>query len=256
MADRGAKPPYTMISITVSQGCELTRWLLERAGMPFREEIHAPLLHVLATLRVHGGVEAPVLVTPDGVCTTLIGIMQFIDARAPPGRKVFGERESERLANEAFLQALMPFVGPPLRRYVYHLVLPLKRVMYPLASYGAPAWQRAFIYWLYPLWRVLISRALGDKPADLEQAPKVIEQGLTLIDAEIARRGTPFLSGDAPGALDVVVSALVSPVLFPPQYGGKLPGLEDVPQDLRDFILRARDRPAGRLGLATYARAR
>lgn len=256
MADKGGAPPYRMISIIVSQGCELARWLLQWTGLPFEEELHAPLLHVLATLRVGGGVEAPVMVTSDGVWTTLMGIMQPIDVRAPAGRKIFGEHEAERLANEAFLQQVMPILGDPLRRYVYHKVLPDKRVMYPLASYGAPAWERAFVYWLYPLWRWLLGRALGDTPAQLAEAPKLIEQGLDLVDAEIARRGTPFLSGDAPGGVDRVISAVMSPILFPPEYGGKLPSLEDVPQTLRDFILRARERPAGRLGMATYALVR
>lgn len=245
-----------MVSIVVSQGCELARWLLQRAGIPFREEIHAPLLHVLATLRVRGGVEAPVVVTPDGVWTTLMGIMQPIDARSPPGRRVFGELLEERLANEDFIQSLSPYFGHPLRRYVYHLVLRDKRIMYPLASAGAPAWERAVVYWLYPLWRRLLSRALGDAPADLAQAPKQIEEGLSLVEAELARRGTPFLCGEAPGGCDIVVAAMMAPVLFPPQYGGQLPRLEDVAPELRDFVLRARARPAGRLGLETYARAR
>jgi glutathione S-transferase len=245
-----------VISIVVSQGCELTRWLLQWTALPFEEQFHAPLLHILATLRVGGGVEAPVVVTPDGVWTTLMGIMQPIDARAPPGRKIFGETEADRLANQAFLQQVMPILGNPLRRHVYHQVLPDKRVMYPLASYGAPAWERGFVYGLYPLWRWLLSRALGDTPEQLQQAPQMIEQGLALVDAEIARRGTPFLSGASPGGVDRAISALMSPILFPPEYGGKLPSLDDVPKVLRDFILAARDRPAGRLGMATYALVR
>jgi glutathione S-transferase len=254
--DRGASARLKMISIIVSDGCEMARWLLERAGLPFVEELHAPFLHVLATLRVGGGMEAPVIVTPQGVWTTLMGICEAIDARSPAGRKVFGETEADRLANAAFLQQLMTLTGAPLRRYVYHKVLPDKRVMYPLATFGAPAWERAFVYWLYPLWRTLLSKGLGDKPAQLEEAPKLGEQGLTLIEDELARRGTPFLAGAQPGGVDIVTAAVMSPAIFPPQFGGKLPALEDVPKDLRDFVLAARDRPAGRLILETYARVR
>ncbi|HZK98863.1 MAG TPA: hypothetical protein VFC47_03095 [Caulobacteraceae bacterium] len=256
MSARDDSRPYRVISIVVSQGCELARWLLERAGLPFVEQFHAPLLHVLATTRVNGGVEAPVVVTPDGVWVTLMGIMEGIDAHSPAGRKVFGESEGDRLENEAFLAQLMPLFGDPLRRYVYHLVLPNKRVMYPLASAGAPAWERAVVYWFYPVWRVLLSRALGDAPADIAAAPGIIEQGMALVDAELARRGGRYLAGEAQGGIDVVVAALMSPAVFPPQYGGRLPDLADVPSELRDFVTRNRDRPGGRLALATYASVR
>jgi glutathione S-transferase len=254
--DRDALAPLKMISIIVSDGCELARWLLQRAGLPFVEELHAPFLHMLATLRVRGGLEVPVVVTPTGVWTTLAGLAEAIDARSPPGRKVFGETEAERLANAAFLQKLMDLSGAPLRRYVYRAVLPNKRSMYPLASYGAPAWERAVVYWFYPIWRRLLMAALGDTPEQRAAAPRLIEQSLAMVESELAARGGPFLAGAAPGGVDIVVAAVLSPAVFPPEYGGKYPRLEDVPQSLRDFILAVRARPAGRLVLETYARER
>lgn len=251
-----ADAAYRVISIEVSQGCELARWLLERAELPFVEELHAPLLHVLATLRVRGGVEAPVIVTATTAWQSTAGILAGIDARAPAGAKVFGETESERIANQVFFRSLLPWFGPPLRMYVYHFVLPDRRLMIPLATYGVPAWERLVVRWFYPLWRPLLAKALGDNPAAFVAAPATIEQGLALVDAELARRGTPFLSGAEPGGIDIVVAAQMSPVIFPPQYGGKLPPLDAVAPELREFIEAARARPAGKLALATYAAIR
>lgn len=248
-----AQATYRMISIEVSQGCELARWLLERAGLPFVEELHAPLLHVLATERVHGGVEAPVIVTGTSTWQSTAGILAGIDAHAPAGAKVFGETGPERIANQVFFRSLLPYFGPPLRMYVYHFVLPDRKLMTPLATYGVPGWERFVVRWFYPLWRSLLAKALGDSPAAFAAAPKTIEQGLALVDAELAKRGTPFLCGEAPGGIDIVVSAQMSPVIFPPQYGGTLPPLEAVAPELRAFIEAARARPAGRLALATYA---
>jgi glutathione S-transferase len=251
-----AEAAYRMISIEVSQGCELARWLLERAGLPFVEELHAPLLHVLATLCVHGGIEAPVIVTGTTSWQSTAGILAGIDAHAPVGAKVFGETGPERIANQVFFRSLLPWFGPPLRMYVYHFVLPERRLMVPLATYGVPGWERLVVRWFYPLWRRLLARALGDTPAGFAAAPGIIEKGLALVDAELARRGTPFLSGDAPGGIDIVASAQMSPVIFPPQYGGKLPPIEAVAPELRAFVEAARARPAGRLALATYAAIR
>jgi cytochrome P450 len=256
MPSRNARAPYTMISIIVSQGCEMTRWLLERAGLPFVEQLHAPLLHVIATLMARGGVEAPVIVTPHGPWSSPFGLLEGIDAHSPPGRNVFGDTEAERLANQALFQNLQPYFGPPMRQYVYNLVLPNRTLMYPLFVYGAPAWERFIVRNFYSIWRWLLAKALGLTPANIQAAPGLIEQGLAMMDAEIAKRGTPFLCGEAAGGMDVVIAASMSPVIFPPEFGGKLPDLALCPTELRDFIARARDRPSGRLALAVYATAR
>lgn len=247
--------PYRMVSIHVSDICELARWLLQRAGIAVYEELHAPLLHIFTTIPMGAGIGAPAIVTPDGLWVGKLGIVKAVDAHSPPGRRVLGETEPERLANEAFLVALMPRLNL-IGLFVYRLVLPDKRIMYPIATYGAPAWERAFIDRLYPVWRFAMGLAVGGIPKLIREAPDRIEAGLAFIDAELERRGGPFLCGDRPGGIDVVVAALLSPVIFPDQYGGTLPRLADTPQELQQFVARTRDRPAGRLALATYATAR
>lgn len=245
-----------MISIEVSQGCELARWLLQRARLPFVEELHAPLLHVIATLRAHGGTEAPVIVTPTTTWQSTPGFLAGLDAFSPPGSKVFGETASERIANQVFFDAFFPFSGPPMRMYVYHFVLADRKLMIPQATYGVPGWEALVVRFAYPLWRVLLAKALGDSPTAFAAAPAFIERGLAVVDAELEKRGTPFLSGTEPGGIDIIVAALLSPVIFPPQFGGRLPDLAKVAPELRAFIEAARARPAGQLALATYAARR
>src|SRR5204863_8088639 len=134
--------PYRVVSIRVSAICELGRWLLERAGIEYYAEFHAPLLHIFTTIPMGAGIGAPAIVTPQGLWKGKLDITQAIDAHAPPGRRVFGETEAERRENEAFVQALMPRLNL-IGEFVYHLILPDKRLMYPIATYGAPAWEAA-----------------------------------------------------------------------------------------------------------------
>ena len=64
--------------------------------------------------------------------------------------------------------------------------------------------------------------------------------------------GREFLSGDQPGTLDIVFASLVSPVILPGKFGAILPKLEELPDEMRGFVVQCQNRRAGRLALATY----
>ncbi len=255
MPDPSSKPAYKTISIVASQGCELSRWMMERGELPFVERFNAPLLHVLATAWVGGGIESPVVVTPTTLWTTLSGILAGIDAFAAPGKNVYGDTAAERLANQQLVQNVLANFGP-VRQYVYAFVLPDKAVMAPLAVAGVPWWQKAIVYGGWPLYRPLLRRALGITDATPQTAPETMAKGFQFIDDALAERGTPFLSGTEPGGIDCAISALTAPVVFPPEYGGLLPDLDRVPKELRDFVMSVRERPCGKLTLETYRRVR
>lgn len=255
-----AQPSISIVSIKVSQGCEMARWLLQRANLTFVEHFQAPLLHVIATRAAGGGNEAPVLVVErDGSRTaygTLPAIIEAIDGLCPAGAKVYGETESERVAGKAFIAQVVPLFGPWMRQYPYDWILKESALMTPLATAGVPWWQRLVVVLLYPLWAWLLRKGLGINAQTVAAAPAQIEHALDTIGTELAARGTPYFCGDKPGGLDVVVAALMSPATFPPQFGGVLPPVEALPPTLRDFVLRMRALPGGQYGLKVYNVAR
>jgi glutathione S-transferase len=248
---------YRMITARVSPMVELARWLFLRYDLPYHEEAHAPMLHVVATRAAGGGVELPVVVTPGGaIWTGARDVLNGVDALSPAGRKLFGETEAERTANRAFVEELLTRLLTQVRRFVYHQVLPDKRALMPTVTFRAPTWERAFVGGLYPVWRRLMARGLDFSPQALADAPVKIEEALVLVEDELARRKTPFLGGAEPGTLDVVFSALAGPLVFPRNYGARLPAVEDLPDGLQRFIAATRARPAGALILRTYDAAR
>jgi len=236
---------------------ELARWLFDRQGLPYREEAHAPMLHVAATLAAKGGVEVPVIVTPagevwKGARETLAGV----DAASAPGARLFGEDPTERAANQAIVEELLTLLLQTVRRYVYHQVLPYPRVLYSTVTHRAPRWERGFVFLLYPVWRAMMAGGLGFKPDQLAEAPVLIERAMALVERELASRGTTYLGGDAPGVLDIVFSALAGPLVFPATYGARLPPFDELPPPLKAFVHATRARPAGELVLRTYKVAR
>src|SRR3954452_11193599 len=135
-------------------------------------------------------------------------------------------------------------------------MLPHKAMLCPVVADGAPLWERAFVYCLYPLWTKLAARRLELSPGLLAAAPGQIRETCDIIEAELARRGTLFVGGDNPGIVDIVFAALAAPVVFPPRYGAELPALDALPGEFKSFVEQLRARRAGQLVLDTYDAAR
>ncbi len=250
------QPRHIIVSARVSPMVELTRWLFERYRLSYHEEPHAPMLHVLATLRRGGGVEVPVVIGPEGVWAGAHDLLSGLDAKSRPGQRLYGESDAERAANRALVGRLLELLLRTVRRYVYFHMLPLKAVLYPVAVDGAPLWERAFVFLLYPVWRMLMARGLDLAPDLVAAAPGQIRDACDLIETELNRRGTRFVGGAQPGVVDIVFAALAAPVAFPPRYGSKLPPLDALPAELKTFVEQMRARRSGRLILDTYEAAR
>src|SRR5215210_2626638 len=54
-----------LVAIPISHYCEKARWVLERAGLAYREEPHVEGLRRIAARLAGGGRTVPVLVTPE-----------------------------------------------------------------------------------------------------------------------------------------------------------------------------------------------
>jgi glutathione S-transferase len=250
------QPRHILVSARINPTVELTRWLFESYRISYHEEPHAPMLHVLATRRRGGGVEVPVVIGPEDVWAGAREVLNGLDAKSRPGQRLYGEDDDERAANRALVDRLLDLLGRTVLCHVYAQLLPLKLVLYPVVVDGAPLWERAFVYLLYPLWRRLVARGHEITPELIAAAPGQIGEACDVMEIELARRGTRFVGGSEPGIVDVVFAALAAPVVLPPRYGAKLPALDALPDELKSFIDQMRARRAGRLVLETYDKAR
>jgi glutathione S-transferase len=250
------QPRHIIVSARISPMVELARWLFERYRTSYHEEAHAPILHVLATRRRGGGREVPVIVGPEGIWDGAHAVLDGLDVKSRPGQRLYGESDEARAANRALIDALLTLLLQTVRRLVYFHVLPRRAALYPVAVDGAPLWERAFVFLLYPIWRRLMARGLDLSPQLVREAPARIREACDLIEAELSRRGERFIGGDEPNVVDIVFSALMAPVIFPPRYGAKLPPFDALPAELRTFVEEMRARRAGMLVLDTYEIAR
>ena len=246
------QPRHTIVSVRANPVAELARWLFESSRVSYHEEPHAPL-NVFVTPR--RGREMPAVVGPEGRWAGARAILNGLDAKSRPDQRLYGEDDAARAANRALVDRLLDILPDAVRRTVVAQLLPHKRLLYPVVTDGAPMWERAFLVLLYPLWRRAMTRRLGPAP-ELAAAPDKIREACDLVEAELTRRGTPFIGGAHPGIVDIVVAALLAPVVLPPRHGAPLPALEALPDALKSLVGEMRGRRAGQLVLAAYDMAR
>jgi len=179
-----------------------------------------------------------------------------LDGRLRDGERLFGDEPAERERNIALAEQLLQRLLLQVRRLAYFHLLPHRRVVVPVVTDGIPMWERAAIAIGFPIWRRLLGRALDFSPAAIADAPPKIEQAFAIVETELKLRGTAFLGGETPNAIDIIFSALVAPLTLPAGYGSTLPALDALPPELRRFVDSLRARRGGRLVFETYAAAR
>jgi glutathione S-transferase len=231
-----------LVTMPHSHYCEKARWALDRLGIAYVEEPHAPLFHWVATRHARGRRTVPVLVTADGrVHADSTDILVQLDA-SEPGRLYpcdVGERrrvlELEDYFDEQF--------GPHVRRWGYAHLLGWPGLR-DLASRGVPALERALLPLVFPLATAAIRRVLQITPASVARSHERVIRVFAEV-TDLLRDGRPYLGGDRLTAADITFAALAGPALLPDGYRGTLPRLDAAPRRLYDDVLRFRATLAG-----------
>lgn len=234
-----------LITTPASHYCEKARWALDRAGVAYVEERHAPLLGRLATLRAGARTRTvPVLACDDGVLGDSTEILRWVDRRMPlfpPGAAELEERLDEGLGRSA-------------RTVVFHHVSADRALAIRLSTAGVPAWERALVRPSFALARRMLARTYEIDPGRVEGARDVIrrtfeEMGKLLAD------GRPYLCGDAFSAADLTFAALANLVILA-RGGASALDVSEVAPELGALVRELRATAAGAFVLRLFAEER
>jgi glutathione S-transferase len=242
---------YRLITIPPSHYCEKARWALERAGIPYREEGHPPLLHRLATKLGRGGRTTPVLVAGKKVLADSTDILQFIDVEHAEGWRPYPTDSQLRVEAEELEEIFDTRLGPHTRRLAYFHLLQDNRLFLASVLAGVGGVERTLFRALAPAVKKLMR--IGMK-IDAESAERSLEYVRKTFDTvgELLADGRSFLVGKKFGAADLTFASLAAPVLLPRKYGSPLPSLDEIPTDLLAQIEEFRALPAGDFALRMY----
>lgn len=245
--------PATLITIPLSHYCEKARWALDRAEMPYREEPHAPLLHLLATKR-RGGGSVPMLVQGDLRLIDSTAILLHAD-EVRGGDLLYPREAGLRSEVQALEEYFDTKLGPDTRRWAYGQLLSQTKLLRSLWSEKAPRREAQALPLITPLTRFLVQWAYRITPESAERSLRRVREVFGEVD-RILGDGRCFLCGGRFTAADLTFAALAAPVLFPGGCCAVLPLLEEVPAAMRDEVLRFRATAAGAFALRLFAEER
>jgi glutathione S-transferase len=254
-AGAASAPPARLVTIPFSHYCDKARWGLERAGVPFVEEGHVPVWHIVVAKRLGGKRTLPLLVTDEGVLTDSTDILRYAERVAVTPGRVYPEnpgarREAEDL--EAFFDEKL---GPHTRRYAYAFLLTMPRLCVGVMQHDVGRGQQMLIRTAFRPIRWVMRRGMHITPESAERSRQRIEQVFDRVD-ELVADGRRFLVGERLSAADITLAALSVPALAPEGFPIPLPSLDEAPEAFRAQIEVWRERPAGRFVRRLYAEER
>jgi glutathione S-transferase len=245
-----------LVTIPISHYCEKARWALERAALAYREERHVQGIHRIAARRAGGGLTVPVLVTGEGSIGESAQILEWVDQRTEPSRRLFGQDAAERAQIDALCRRFDQQLGPAGRRLIYvHMFNGSRALLLRFNNQGVPRWEDRVLRAGFPFAQRGVSRILDIRPGVEIEDEAVVWRELDDV-AELLSDGRPYLCGERFSAADLTFAALSAPLVMPPGYGVALPQPDVLAPATASIVLRAREHPAGAYAMRMYAEQR
>jgi glutathione S-transferase len=164
----GDSAPVILITIPPSPYCEKARWALDRVSLPYREELHAPLFHRLATKRSEGAT-VPVLIHGSSRFIDSTDILMHADTVCGGGP--FPSRAAWlRHEVAAFEERFDTELGPHVRLWAYAQLLPEGKLLRSVWSRGLPQLEASLLPVIIPLARRLVRAAYKITPQSAQRS--------------------------------------------------------------------------------------
>jgi len=244
-----------MISVPVSPYVELARWTLDRLGVGYTEECHAPVFNTLAARRHRGSTVVPLLDIGASSLGDAREIVDYYEQRAPEELRLYPADEVARAEVMALFDEYFDVLGVAVRAWAYAYQLPLRASTTRAWLAGAPRHERFILPLVYPLIARRLGRGLKLHAGSIPEQRAIIDTSLARIGARLAD-GRRYLAAGRLTAADLALATLLSPAVLPPGYRGPLPAFDELPAPMQREVEEIRAHPAGQFVLRLYAEER
>ncbi|MET0601730.1 MAG: glutathione S-transferase family protein [Baekduia sp.] len=254
MSDAERQP--ILVTIPISHYCEKARWALDRAGIAYDERRHLPGIHRVAVKRHGGGLTAPVLVCDDGtVLDESSDIVVYADGRAPAGCGMIPADPTVAAEACALADDYDERLGPATRLWVYHEMFDYPELAQLPMTDGVPTWQRHTFHYGNKALSFAVAKVLTVNDENAVAAERTFRAIYADVDDRLAD-GRRYLVGDGFSIADLTFAALSAPLIAPPEYGVRLPTVEELPPGMRPTVEELRGTPAGEHALRMFREER
>ncbi|MCA9704476.1 MAG: cytochrome P450 [Myxococcales bacterium] len=250
-----SKKVPTLVSNTMSNADELSRWILDWNGIQYADQRHAPGLHVGPSNEAAGVADGiannPVLVTTDAVVSGKDGVLRYMEARCAPDRRLLPEDPQRREQAEELFAYFWRELWRPVGRYVYAKLLPHRACIAPLMTRGVPWSERLIVTAFYGILAGRIAKGLELDAYRPEEVLDRIERVFDRVE-QLLSDGRRYLTGDTLTVADMMFATNAAPLVLPPEFRGSIARLEDLPEELRRTVVELQGRGAGQFALRIY----
>lgn len=248
-----ANDAIVLITVPLSHYCEKARWALDRVGIRYREEAHAPLVHRLFTM-TQGGGTVPMLIDGRRRIFNSADILKYA-AAADRNELLYPADPALRAEVESWEAMFDTHLGPHSRRWAYAHLLSNLSLVRSLWTHRAPPLEAALLWTIAPLVRSIVRSSYRITPESGERSLARAHEIFRKVQARLAG-GRQYLVAERFTAADLTFSVLAAPMVLPPQCRAAQPTLDRVPPRMRDEITKLRDTAAGQFALRTFEQER
>ena len=243
-------PDPTLITFPPSLDCELGRFLLTHYQIPHTEQRHALIFSSFATLWHGHTVHFPVLYGDSYRLGNVREMVDYFDPLSPADRRLLPDNDDPEQA-KADWAYFNNTLGTAASVFGYYHLLKHRDIMINPLSDGAPEFEVVAVRVAYPVFAGLLRVLLRLTASHAESALGEIRNAMKQVDERL-KDGRPFLKGDHFSLSDMAFAVSAAPIIWPDEYGGKLPPLADTPPEIKNAVAEMREHPAGQFVLRIY----
>ncbi len=246
------KPPV-LYHIEISHYSEKVRWALDYKGIPHVRKAPPPMMHIVWAFALTRGKTFPILRLNGEAIGDSTRIIEALEREYPEPALYPADPEERRhaLELEDFFDEQL---GPYIRRYMFHEALehmaPADFIDGALGS--SPGAVKAGMKATAPVGSRLLRLRYGINEQDAQAARRKTEEALERAAAEVRPSG--YLVGDRFSVADLTASALLYPLVRPPEAPHMIPG--PLPETITRFRESMSQHPGYRYVEDMYRRHR
>lgn len=242
-----SKTPF-MVTLLPSVDVDLGRWLMQHWNVTYVEHPHAPIFHVLALYWYGlGADDYPVVIDGSAKWAAIEKMVAHYDPLADPDRRLVPDPVTEKDLHDEVMALQHDFrwkMGAGTVDWAYYRFLPHKDLTWESFTTGVPWFEKLFLTFGYGVIKLLMTKGLHLSAENAEKGLKEVYTGFDKVDALLAD-GRKFLAGDRLTLADLAFATSGAPMVLATGYGGHLPTIDKVPQDMQVIMKALRARPAG-----------